>query len=130
MEVSTQDAKVVKKKNLRWNEISLLLQEITYFEDVLEDLKFYTIGDPSKSYQVAKFVIDTRQFNRILNRLQSELSHNTQELEKENCSVSKLEKDDQYLSSEMADLQNSYSEYKHRLKSFVTTFNHLAAETA
>lgn len=130
MEVSNQNAQVVKKKNLRRNEISLLLQEITYFEDVLEDLKFYTIGDPSKSYQVAKFVTDTRQFNRILSRLKSELNHNTQELESETCSASKLEKDDQYLTSEMEDLQSSYSEYKHRLKSFVTNFNQLATEKA
>lgn len=49
-----------KEHGLFLNEASLLLKEVAFFEDSLEDLKFCTIGNPKKSLQVAKFVCETR----------------------------------------------------------------------
>lgn len=125
--------KVANSQSTFRKELELLEGEVNYFEKALEGLKQYTIGDTTKSLQVAQFISKTHHFKRVVKRLLEELNLIHREIAEEVMEERKINaesfKDHQYFVKEMEDLHPAYKEYKYTLRTFVASFEHLTEKS-
>jgi hypothetical protein len=126
---NTRTIKVAKEQAGNRNELGLLEREVAYFENALNDLKHFTIGDPAKGLKVANFVKETHHYQRVVERITKELNQIHHEMTEEVMEEARINsesyKDHQYFRKEMDDLRKGYKEYKYSLRTFIASFEHL-----
>lgn len=107
------------------NDLAMAIQELTFFEDILG--QFNPIG-LSTSPEVPPFndlVSQIHHFRRIIPQMQQELQQLEQELatdvQKKHQIGSETKKDHAYLQEKMDDFDQSYRQFKQKIRVFFST---------
>lgn len=108
------------------NELETVAQEATFFLKILDEYKTKTLSNSHNSLMVAEFVNQFHHYQRLINRLLSELAVIEAEIAQgvlnDNVFDIEQKKDHQYFSEEMKYFESDYRETKYKFRAFIASY--------